>query len=110
MAYHLTQHLPQVMAPCDRASIAEEKYVDYFFLRHGSNALDTFVLVLRKHCQVGLALFEPCLRKDTGASYRVNRREGMCFYLDKVDRLKVFSKTEVLLGESENCSMQCAVA
>jgi hypothetical protein len=30
-------------------------------LRHGSNALDTFVLVVRKHCQVGLALFETCL-------------------------------------------------
>jgi hypothetical protein len=23
--------------------------------RHGSNALDTFMLVLRKHCQAGLA-------------------------------------------------------
>ena len=35
-------------------------------IRHGSNALDTFVLVLRKHCQVGLALFEPCLNKIIG--------------------------------------------
>ena len=33
--------------------------------RHGSNVLDTFVLVLRIHCQVGLALFEPCLRFPT---------------------------------------------
>ena len=35
----------------------------YTIVRHGSNALDTFVLVLRIHCQVGLALFEPCLSK-----------------------------------------------
>src|SRR5947209_5107983 len=31
-------------------------------LRHGSNELDTFMLVLRKHCQARLALFEPCLK------------------------------------------------
>ncbi len=28
-----------------------------------TGALDTFVLVLRIHCQVGLALFEPCLSR-----------------------------------------------
>ncbi len=39
-------------------------------LRHGSNALDTFVLVLRKHCQVGLALFEPCLKVIIGPDGR----------------------------------------
>ncbi len=31
--------------------------------RHGSNELDTFVLVPGKHCQAGLPLFEPCLKK-----------------------------------------------
>jgi len=30
-------------------------------LRHGSNELDNFTLVLCKHCQARLALFEPCL-------------------------------------------------
>ena len=39
---------------------SEEEQADKFVFRHGSNALDTFVLVLRKHCQVGLALSEPC--------------------------------------------------
>ena len=31
--------------------------------RHGSNELDTFLLVPRKQCQAKLALFEPCLKE-----------------------------------------------
>src|SRR5947207_1284688 len=33
-------------------------------LRQGSNELDPFPLVVHKHCQAGLPLFEPCLMKE----------------------------------------------
>jgi hypothetical protein len=49
--------------------------------RQGSNELDTFVLVLPKHCQADLALFEPCLMfiigggRDESAPIHINLRK-----------------------------------
>ncbi|HVB26047.1 MAG TPA: HNH endonuclease signature motif containing protein [Ktedonobacteraceae bacterium] len=38
-----------------------QENLEEYIVRHGSNELDTFMLVLRKHCQARSALFEPCL-------------------------------------------------
>jgi hypothetical protein len=37
----------------------------FSLLRHGSNELDTFMLVSGKHCQARLDLIEPCLNYVT---------------------------------------------
>ena len=66
--YFLDNPLPaaQLLAALDPtgASWLPEYVVQTALLvfRHGSNELDTLLLVLHKHCQARSALFEPCLK------------------------------------------------
>ena len=46
-------------ARADKSAPTDDSVI---LLRHGSKALDTFMLVLQKHCQAGLTLFEPRLK------------------------------------------------
>ena len=48
-----------------------------FSLRHGSNELDTLLLVPRNHCQARSVLFEPCLKEVAQFHIREASPDGL---------------------------------
>jgi hypothetical protein len=58
--HQLVGFYPSLLMKC--FWLLDDNFVTFDLLRHGSNELDTFMLVLSKHCQARSDLIESCLK------------------------------------------------